>query len=137
MCKHVVWLNLKKITLLVSRWRSTWSIWIMEKIQVENLYYYLIKSSIPRSNFVFPALLDANNYWNNFCYVVKGSCVKTWHGYFLIGKQFHASTSIKKNFQARNHNRRKVNQKCTKFRMGRWYNCWLLWVIENCQFMSY
>ena len=112
---YVVWLNLKNITFLVSRWRSSMSIWIMEKFQDKNINRYLIKSSQPPSKFVLPTLLDANNYWNDFCQF-KRSNLK--YGYLAIGKQFHASIFIKANLQAKNHNRRKVNRQCTKFQMG-------------------
>ena len=87
----------------------------MEKFQAENLSYHLIKSLSPSKNFDFPSLIDANNYWNDYSYV-KGSSLK--YGYLAIGKQFHASISIKQNFQSKNHKRRKVNRQCTNAQMG-------------------
>ena len=112
---HVVWLNLKKITFLVSRWRSSMSIWIMEKFQGKNISRYLIESSKLPSNFVLPALFDENNYWNDFCQFKRAS---SKYGYLAIGKQFHALIFVRTNLQAKNHNKRKVNRQCTKCRMG-------------------
>ena len=113
---HVVWLNLKKITFLVSRWRSSMSIWIMEKFQDKHIYRYLCESSKPPSYIVLPALLDANNYWNDFCQFKRSNLE---YGYLAIGKQFHASIFVRTNLQAKNHNKRKVNRQCTKCRMGK------------------